>query len=967
MRSTQASRDIHHATGRSIVGQVVRNGRARQPLRGTRNIVSEVVFSGAGLSSDLVPYLKHLESIDASMTEIFKVNLVLLEPAATEENRKNIRPVFNGMVKDALNKLEAQASAGQADHADVSSQSASGNLANRATTLAPATSTSRFFLSQLSVEGFRGIRNEGAPLVLKFDPESVNSVFAQNGTGKSSLYEALQYAIQGSVPRLANMQASENSDSYLANLFHSRGEATIKLTLSPDDSTPNVEVEVKRSASGQRTVTSSTNHPDPEGLLKSLNQDFTLLDYSTFTRFIEDTALNRGRSFSSLLGLSDYANFRRMLKTVENTQTFRSDFAVSELEARKRQHQQGVQSSFDRFSRYYAEVTGLEIIDVSKSQQWSDDLVNSLRRVPLLHQALEGRTLAEVDFTLLREEVLKAEGGPERKRLETLLDHRALLADVEAQDLVAEQDGQAIFSALVEHEALISTTQGEHVHRLNAAADHFLQTEATWDTHVCPLCNSSLKDPIAQTVEDSLASFRKVTEGTEALRKNVLGSIFLNRLTLLEGLSLLDVQEDQKQTFRAAATAGTLTKEVLKQAQDRAAALEARLVSKTNEVNSSITDLEQKIPPSLVSLTAQISAAHSAQRALDDYFAATKDLDITAATLSMYDRWKTFVGQAYSIFSSAESELSNRTLLRLRAEYQQMFAEVMTAGDIVPELARPGTDEHMTVELSSFHGKQNVSARALLSESYRNALAISVFLSAAASHTKTPRFIVLDDATSSFDSGHQYHLMEQIRTRFQYPARTDGLQFIMFSHDVALEKYFDRLDAEPGWNHQKLQGWPPLTPVTAHGQNPDRLRADAERFLLAGQVQEGSGLIRQYLEFVLQQIIKKVQVPVPFDLAVNDHQKMVSSCLDAIVYAVKIHEAANQIILTTQQIADLRTRHTPSIIANWVSHYGTSGASSFSPPALLGVLSAIDAMRRCFQYDNNGKGDWRFYKSLTKR
>jgi hypothetical protein len=158
-----------------------------------------------------------------------------------------------------------------------------------------------------------------------------------------------------------------------------------------------------------------------------------------------------------------------------------------------------------------------------------------------------------------------------------------------------------------------------------------------------------------------------------------------------------------------------------------------------------------------------------------------------------------------------------------------------------------------------------------------------------------------------------------------------------------------------------------MTPVTAHGQNPDRLRAEAERFLLAGQTQEGAGLIRQYLEFVLQQIIKKVQVPVPLDLAVNDHSKMVSSCLGAIVYAVKIHEAANQIVLTTQQIGDLKTRHAPSIVANWVSHYGTSGASSFSPAALIGVLNAIDAMRRCFQYDSNGTGDRRFYKSLTKR
>jgi ABC-type hemin transport system ATPase subunit len=930
--------------------------------------VSEVIFNGAGLSADLVPYLQHLGSIDASMAEILKANLALLEAVATDENRKNVRPVFNKLVKDALLKLEDQVSDDEEDPADLPDQSESGNSVTASPTVPPATSSGRFFLSRLSVEGFRGIRNEGAPLVLKFDPKAVNSVFAQNGTGKSSLYEALQYAIQGSVPRLASMQANENSDSYLANLFHSTGEATIKLTLTPDDGSCDVEVEVKRSASGQRIVTSPTNHSDPAGLLKSLNQDFTLLDYSTFTRFIEDTALNRGRSFSSLLGLSDYANFRRMLRTVENTQTFRGDFAVAELEVRKVQAQEGLQSALDKFSRFYTEVTALEITDVSKSSEWGHDLINSLRGVPLLHQALEEKTLVEVDFTLLREEVLKAEGGPDRKHLEMLIDQRLLLTNAEARNSVAEQDGQPLRDALLTHEALMSTSQGEHVHRLNAAADHFLKIDATWDTHFCPLCNSSLENPIAQTVEDTLASFRKVNESTEALRKLALGSALLKRLTLLEELSLLHRQGDQKQAaiFRAAATAGTLTQELLEQAQDRVSTLEARLVSKKNDVSRSISELEQKIPPSLVSLTAQISAAHAGRQALNDYFAAKRDLDATSATLSMYERWKTFIAQAHSIFSSAESELSNRTLLRLRTEYQQMFAEVMSAGDIVPELARPGTDEHMTVELSSFHGKQNVSARALLSESYRNALAISVFLSAAASHTKTPRFIVLDDATSSFDSGHQYHLMEQIRTKFQVPMRPDGLQFILFSHDVALEKYFDRLDAEPGWNHQKLQGWPPLTPVTAHGQNPDRLRSEAERFLLAGQIQEGSGLIRQYLEFVLQQIIKKVQVPVPLDLAVNDHQKMVSSCLEAIIYAVKIHEAASQIILTTQQIADLQTRHAPSIIANWVSHYGTSGASSFSPPALLGVLSAIDAMRRCFQYDN-GNGDWRFYKSLTKR
>jgi DNA repair exonuclease SbcCD ATPase subunit len=54
-----------------------------------------------------------------------------------------------------------------------------------------------YFLTRVKVEGFRGINNEKQPLELRFKPEAVNSVFAVNSTGKSSIFEALCYAIRG--------------------------------------------------------------------------------------------------------------------------------------------------------------------------------------------------------------------------------------------------------------------------------------------------------------------------------------------------------------------------------------------------------------------------------------------------------------------------------------------------------------------------------------------------------------------------------------------------------------------------------------------------------------------------------------------------------------------------------------------------------------------------------------------------
>lgn len=55
-----------------------------------------------------------------------------------------------------------------------------------------------------------------------------------------------------------------------------------------------------------------------------------------------------------------------------------------------------------------------------------------------------------------------------------------------------------------------------------------------------------------------------------------------------------------------------------------------------------------------------------------------------------------------------------------------------------------------------------------------------------------PLIIVLDDVTSSFDGGHQFHLMEVIRTKFARPGKAGGRQVILLSHDTLLEKLFNK-------------------------------------------------------------------------------------------------------------------------------------------------------------------------------
>lgn len=256
-----------------------------------------------------------------------------------------------------------------------------------------------------------------------------------------------------------------------------------------------------------------------------------------------------------------------------------------------------------------------------------------------------------------------------------------------------------------------------------------------------------------------------------------------------------------------------------------------------------------------------------------------------------------------------------------------------------------------------------------MSESYRNALAISVFLAAALEHSGAPRFVVLDDVTSSFDAGHQYFLMELIRTKLQQPRNANGLQFIILSHDGLLEKYFDRLGGTPGWHHNRLQGSPPMGAVLHQAQGADRLKTTITSLLSAGLVSQAEPLIRQYLEYKLQQIIRGVDIPVPIDFAIKDSSRMVSSCLDAITSAIALHRKAGTLVLDAQQVQDIDTSHVPAIVGNWVSHYETGSGSSLSALVLGGVMNSIDALAECFKYDDMSTGSTvrRWYRSLSRR
>ncbi len=313
----------------------------------------------------------------------------------------------------------------------------------------------RYFLTRLAVEGFRGVNNENDPLDISFRADTVNSVFAVNGIGKSSIFEALCYAIHGTIPKLQLLQAQERPQDYYSNRFHSKNTATILAEFQPDDGAPPVSIRIDRDAGGNRTVTSPSGHPDPEEFLATLKAAFALLDYRTFARFIEESPLERGRAFSALLGLAEYSDCRQALQAASDSRALNTDLEIKVLTTTVSAAQKAAQQTLVTLRSSYENVTGKPLEDIDKLDECAAEVTAALGNVDLLKPLFMGKTLDEIDFENIKTAIKTAEGGGKRRELEETMGSIAALEALAVHDLAtiaAEQEkistlGRGLISA----------------------------------------------------------------------------------------------------------------------------------------------------------------------------------------------------------------------------------------------------------------------------------------------------------------------------------------------------------------------------------------------------------------------------------------------------------------------------------------------------------------------------------------
>lgn len=818
-----------------------------------------------------------------------------------------------------------------------------------------------WFLEGIEIEGIRGINNEGEPLKLKFKADCVNSISAPNAVGKSSIYDALSFALTGKIPKLDRLLQSEHPEDYYVNKFHPQRIGTVKLILRPDNGGGAVSVTVTRTPAGKRTVVGSPGI-DPNALLAELNREFVLLDAATFRSFIDDKALDRGRAFSGLLGLQKYSVLRQQLQALANTRAFNSHFDVTTHASKKAMADRNVASAKATITRDYEalvkEALPRELPAVDQQQRCHA----ALSGISLLTDHCTGRAFMDLDVETCLSVIRTAEGGPKRDRLAAVIREQGMW-NAANRGMPTEADLPRLAELAASREEALARTSGDVLRRLYKLSEQVM-TDGNWPSPtLCPTCDKDDGTSVLDVVRSKLGQYDAVESATQALAQEWSSKGWAD-LGDLENLALAEGETTLIRQLMQSGGAGTISAADARLLASHVSGLRVRASASLAALATERTRLESELPPLFVTVTTAVETVRRLQASWKALVEAERESGLEAVRAACVELLKSFVDASSEAFAQAESALAATRLRKVEPLCQNMFGQVMFS-PVVPALRKPPGSEEIGIRLAQFWGLNDVSAQALLSESYRNAFAVSVYLAAASLFGGAPRFVVLDDVTSSFDAGHQHHLVEVIRTKFSRPVQPNGPQVILLSHDTLLEKLFNKHSGSPGWSHQRLEGTA-RTAVLPQSGAVNKVRDATIDLLNAGRVDDAAPRIRQYLEYVLQAVIDRCRIPIPPDIAFGDDKRTPGEFLKAIEAAVDLEQRAGSLILDATQVQNLQL-HSAAIVGNFLTHWSTGQTQAFSASALLGVMQAIEKFPECFQYEPTPGAPKKYYSSLNRR
>ncbi len=612
------------------------------------------------------------------------------------------------------------------------------------------------WLERLSVAGFRGIEE---PLELAFDPRpGLTLVVGQNGSGKSSLAEALEWAVAGRCARLTEPEQNREWWQGVVNQRSADGSAAIAVTLEEraDGETAALELALRLEGAKNRlkntAVTAARNGDADRGLAGAIHAATRIhrpfLAHHQLARAFEKSN-SPLRAIAPALGLQEVLDARDVLSSLREP--------AHELTGPTREERQAIATRLRHLADHFHD--------------------------PSL--ALRADRLAAGGASTPMPGPVPADGGDVRAVSVALTTTAVPSQDEVRQALEAVGRARDRVAALADGASAIADELAEALTRVVAAAEaHGLPAGSA-----CPVCSAPLGATWQAEAQERLdAHMRRSAERQQArsqLAEHMgrLRALFENHVRSERLASAAAELEITEETVASIMRGETLLADPrarwCAESEQQVLAMRAGLAAAAACAASHHASLSEE-RDQLVREADRVNA--------DD--ATARQRAIEMSRLEAARSW--LIREVNEIADERFSAVRDEIMLAWGALRQTSSVSLEQVDVRITQGANRGT-----IQMAAQVDGTPVHPFSVVSQGELYSLALSLFVPYSTADSSPFRFAVIDDPVQSMD-----------------PAKVDGLaclleslartrQVVVFTHDLRLERAVDKLGIEATFVHVK--------------------------------------------------------------------------------------------------------------------------------------------------------------------
>jgi hypothetical protein len=817
----------------------------------------------------------------------------------------------------------------------------------------------KIYIKSISINGFRGINNEKNPLVIPFNVNGVTSIFAENGIGKSSVFEALYYCINGYLPKFDTLHREIRDDKTKKNLFH-KGQGLIKISFV-DEMSRDVTIHFEINEKGERNV-SWSSISNPKGFLDKIRCEHNFLDYNSFTQIIVKSPEETGKLFSDLVGYKEFPHLREKIDKITRTQNINTDF-------QKNSNEQTIKN--DETYITAAKIQVLDVLTELGLEIKSFDLTDIIKLIKKYIKKEFKTTIGKIDNIQFDQLIKNKVGASYDKDVEMLNQFQTQLLDLnkfkKSLTILSKKSFTGIQINLEKASSKFGSMNDLCLNELFEKALIAYDNIPNFDKNDCILCktkevgsDNSFYNFLNEQIKSFVDLKAEINKISTFLKKKIQEENLLEIEKCLSDIGFIGNQECIfSKIYHSSDNIDFKAKSLI----DLISLYKSGINGRIKEVISNIKILNGKVPKELPGL---IQKNLKTKEIVDSLILIRdKEIKIRAAKKYLFelDKWIEFSATLKLQFENAFNDLMTDIASDIDKQTKEYFSLIMKNKEISPLIRKDNKGQKVNILIDKFYTiNQENNATPLLSESYRNALCLSIYFASALKNSSKGNFIILDDITSSFDSGHQFFLLYLIKDKISSIANKQGKQIIMLTHDGLLKKTIGGFQTNnKNWTHYSLWG------------NKDELslkafEVDDYKRLLIEKINKGDSIgsdLRAYYEFVLMDIIEKLDLPIPISIITNPDKKLIENLLNSITEIIELKRKSTRKIIKTLPTKNDFKNYIQQI-GNNLSHFSSSSSSSLSPSVLTAFADSIVDIQRKFQYQCtcSCKQGWIYYKTI---